>query len=131
MKSFIESFSIPFYQTKIDNWEFKQKKLLSIYEDFAKDNMDFGEQNSDFDSSTNYHVIIETILFEDIRRAIKEISLIPGQPRVANAWFQTYDKGHTHAVHNHGAIGFSSVLYIKFDKNEHKGTQFISPFTSF
>ena len=130
MKSFIESFSIPFYQTKIEDWEFKQEKLLSIYEDYARDNMSFSEQNSDFDNENNYHVMIETILFEDIKRAVKEIDWIGGRPRVGNAWFQTYDHQHTHAVHNHGLGHLSMVCYIKYNPEKHRPTTFVCPYTS-
>ena len=71
MKNFIEKFAIPFYQTKIENWEEKKQKLLDIYDRFAQDNMDEGEQNSDFEQDNKYHILIETILFDDIRKASK------------------------------------------------------------
>ena len=33
-----------------------------------------------------------------------------------------------HAVHVHGATGFSSVCFIEYDKEDHKSTVFVSPF---
>ena len=36
--------------------------------------MDEGEQNSDFEQDNNYHILIETILFDDIRKATKDLT---------------------------------------------------------
>ena len=57
--------------------------------------MDEGEQNSDFEQDNNYHILIETILFDDIRKATKDLTKYKRAPRVANAWFQTYDLAHS------------------------------------
>jgi hypothetical protein len=130
MKNFIEKFAIAFYQTKIENWEEKKQKLLDIYERFAQDNMDEGEQNSDFEQDNNYHIAIETILFDDLRRATKEIVEHKRAPRVANAWFQTYDLAHSHAIHNHGLGNLSMVCYIMYDPEHHRPTTFVCPFMS-
>ena len=46
----------------------------------------------------------------------------------ADIWFQKYYENQFHSPHNHGAIGYSSVLYINFDKRIHKATRFLPPF---
>ena len=46
----------------------------------------------------------------------------------AEIWFQKYYENQFHTPHTHGTIGYSSVLYINFDKKIHKGTIFLSPF---
>lgn len=46
----------------------------------------------------------------------------------SEVWFQKYENGMNHAVHNHGPIGFSAVCFIEYNKNIHKPTTFISPF---
>ena len=35
-------------------------------------------------------------------KATKDLTKYKRAPRVANAWFQTYDLAHSHAIHNHG-----------------------------
>ena len=53
-----------------------------------------------------------------------------GAPRVANAWFQTYDLAHSHAIHNHGLGNLSMVCYIMYDPEHHRPTTFVCPFMS-
>ena len=130
MKNFIDKFAIPFYQAKIDNWEEKKQKLLTVYEQYAKDTMVENEQGSDFDADNNYHILIETILFDDIKKACKELALFKRAPRIANAWFQTYDLAQSHPLHNHGLGNLSMVCYITYDPEHHKPTTFIAPFMS-
>ena len=128
---FISDWVIPFYQTKISNWEDKKEKLLQIYDMFSKDNMSSGEQLTDFeDNSTRYHVLIENILFDDIKRAKLELGFDTKTPKINNAWFQIYEYGHSHSIHNHGMGCLSMVCYIKYNPQKHRPTTFIAPFTS-
>ena len=48
----------------------------------------------------------------------------------AEIWFQKYYENQFHTPHTHGTIGYSSVLYINFDKRIHKGTRFLAPFNN-
>ena len=41
-----------------------------------------------------------------------------------SAWIQEYQKNMNHGLHNHG-VGYSSVIYINFDKEEHSSTIFV------
>ena len=50
------------------------------------------------------------------------------KPFVDEMWIQKYVEGSFHTPHNHGQLGFSSVLYVKFDANVHTPTRFIAPF---
>jgi hypothetical protein len=50
---------------------------------------------------------------------------------VTSAWFQKQEENMLHGIHNHGAVGFSSICYVKFDKDVHLPTTFISPFNDF
>jgi|TARA_Y100000015_G_scaffold42215_1_gene49380 hypothetical protein len=130
MKNFIEKFAIPFYQTKIENWEEKKQKLLDIYDRFAQDNMNGAEQNSDFERDNSYHNLIEHILFDDIRKATREMVEDKRIHRLSNAWFQTYDLAHFHAIHNHGLGGLSMVCYMMYNPEHHRPTTFVCPFMS-
>ena len=43
-------------------------------------------------------------------------------------WYQKYYKNISHGTHVHGAIGWSSVIYVEYDPNLHPPTRFYSPF---
>lgn len=76
-----------------------------------------GDQLSDYDSNRQYHFLLEGILMDDLIRVKKDFGYGDKQLRINSAWFQQYEKKHTHYVHNHGFGGFSSVLYLKFDRS--------------
>jgi hypothetical protein len=135
---FIKDWVIPFYQGKIKNWKDKRLTLLSLYNK-NKHNMLGGEQYTDYDQNNNYHSLVEGILFDDIKDAIKELGYenMPMMDmskhktsEVTSAWFQHYDRGQHHPAHNHGLGGLSFVCFIEYDSNEHVPTTFISPFTN-
>ena len=47
---------------------------------------------------------------------------------ISNAWCERARKYDYHPVHQHGAVGFSAVLYVEFDSSVHEATKFYSPF---
>lgn len=127
---FITDWVIPFYQTKISNWDDKKEKLLQIYDSFSKEYMSSGEQLTDFNgNSTRYHILIQNILFDDIKNAVSELGFKNKIPKIDNAWFQIYEYGHSHSVHNHGMGRLSMVCYIKYNPQKHRPTTFVAPFT--
>ena len=67
---------------------------------------------------------------DDLIRVKKDFGYGDKQLRINSAWFQQYEKKHTHYVHNHGFGGFSSVLYLKFDPEHHQPTVFVAPYVS-
>ena len=122
-------FTIPFYQYKINDWKNKKQEFVKLanQKEYYIDPVSNVYTNYGRSSSlciTNVFNLVknEFILFN------QQANL--NSSYISDLWFQKYYKNQYHGVHNHGAIGFSSVLYIEFDKNEHKGTQFISPFTN-
>lgn len=129
MKNIIEDFAIPFYQTKLSNWEQKKKALLEIYTEYAQPNMVEGDQNTDFNqSTTRYAVFIESILGDDIQTGVKELNYFKYPPSIISTWFQSYDTAHSHAVHNHGIGYLSMVCYVEYEQEKHRPTNFIAPF---
>ena len=127
---FVKEWVIPFYQSKITDWEGKREKLLQVYDTFSKPIMEEGEQLTDFNlSDSRYDMIIQHILFDDLKRGVKEMGFNQ-VPTVQNSWFQIYNIAHSHAVHNHGMGALSVVCYIKYDPDYHRPTTFIAPFHS-
>ena len=117
--------SIPFYHYKLNNWKEKKEQLL----DFVS-NLSFKYFDQIADLYTTYgdqtSSIPLKILEDDILKFTTEVKY-SGEIN-AEIWFQKYYENQFHSPHNHGAIGYSSVLYINFDKRIHDGTRFLAPF---
>ena len=121
--------TIPFYHYKLNNWKEKKEQLLDI-----ASNLLFKTNDEISDLYTTYGDVNQTsarvfdILENDIRKFTAEVKY-SGEIG-ADVWFQKYNENQFHSPHNHGAIGYSSILYIKFNKKVHKGTRFLAPFNS-
>ena len=117
--------TIPFYHYKVNNWKEKKEKLL----DFVS-NLSFKYFDNIADLYTTYGDQTSSkalkILEDDIVKFTSEIKY--SGEMIAEIWFQKYYENQFHSPHNHGAIGYSSVLYINFDKKIHDGTRFLAPF---
>ena len=117
--------TIPFYHYKVSNWNEKKEQLL----DFVS-NLSFKYFDQIADLYTTYgdqtSSIPLKILEDDILKFTTEVKY-SGEIN-AEIWFQKYYENQFHSPHNHGAIGYSSVLYINFDKRIHDGTRFLAPF---
>jgi len=125
----IQKFCIPFYHAKVVNWEKKRQNLLDIYTKFAKPI--YCEQWSDYDESKSntYINLVENVLLEDIKLAASKMGKIGKLPRIKDAWFQVYNYGDSHPIHNHGYKNWSMVCFIKFNPSHHRPTRFIAPFS--
>ena len=117
--------TIPFYHYKVSNWKKKKEQLL----DFVS-NLSFKYFDQIADLYTTYgdqtSSIPLKILEDDILKFTTEVKY-SGEIN-AEIWFQKYYENQFHSPHNHGAIGYSAVLYINFDKRIHEGTRFLAPF---
>ena len=117
--------TIPFYHYKVSNWKEKKEQLL----DFVS-NLSFKYFDQIADLYTTYgdqtSSIPLKILEDDILKFTTEVKYSGEMD--ADIWFQKYYENQFHSPHNHGAIGYSAVLYINFDKRIHEGTRFLAPF---
>ena len=132
-------FSVPFYQYQIENWQDKKQKLLEICSTIDFKNQDIGNRNlsshnadnlyTDYRSGNHnlYRDDVVNTLKNELHNFKKDAKL--DIMRVGEVWFQQYYKTQFHQPHNHGACGYSSVTYIKFNKDKHVPTIFIAPFT--
>lgn len=46
---------------------------------------------------------------------------------VTDVWCVRYFQGDFHPPHTHGSKGYSGVLYLDYDQDEHTGTYFVDP----
>jgi len=114
------AFSVPIYKYKVQNWNIKKKQLLDLFNSF-KPRVVGNVITSPIDIKTN-------ILLEEIKVFEEDIQMKFFSSEV---WFQQYNHNMNHAVHTHGPMGFSSVCFIEYDKDNHKPTTFISPFGNY
>ena len=117
--------NIPFYQYKVNNWREKKEQLLDFVSTLS---FKFKDQIADLYTTYGDQTssIPLKILEDDIVKFTTEVKYSGEMD--ADIWFQKYYENQFHSPHNHGAIGYSAVLYINFDKRIHEGTRFLAPF---
>lgn len=113
------AFSVPIYKYKVQNWDVKKKRLLDLFDSFEH-RVVVNVITSPFDIKTD-------ILSEEIKIFEKEVGMNFYSSEI---WFQKYNHNMDHPVHTHGPTGFSVICFIEYDKNNHKPTTFVSPFSN-
>ena len=141
-------FSIPILHYSIDNWiENKNKIMSSLPEN--KDNYLHGKDSlgglyTDYKRGSTSMPSYAGIVIDIIKPYLKDFSnqiVIDGsdcQSTIGNKkqvnieftdmWYQTEMYGSSHGIHNHGNLGWSSVIYVDYDPKIHTSTEFLSPF---
>lgn len=151
----IPMFSVPLVHIEIKDWNNKKQQLLNLYNTVYCNNYVKGncfDVKTDYhyntETSSNYSPQIHNILSQEISLA-QDILLHPNDfynfdldnPyeggcngeyffRLENSWFESSLKGSRHEVHNHGPVGYSCVVFIEYDKEEHSPTRFLNPYFS-
>ena len=127
-------FSIPLIRYKIENWEYNKKRILDAlppeelhkgYDNGRNDQgmvTDYHAQNDD-NEIPSYIPIVVDIIKPYLQQFAPNISI-----HFSDIWYQKYYKHDYHMTHNHGALGWSSVVYVEFDPEIHTGTRLLSPF---
>lgn len=132
-------FGIPFYIYSIADWEEKKKIILDSLPDFKKYKLE-KSKNSGHGDKNHY-----TDYFDNLEKPPEYAKVVLGciddeilsfcrttqeNWNLTSIWFQTYEKYNNFSVHNHGIEGWSAVLYVEFDDQEHSPTTFYSPYPS-
>ena len=127
-------FYVPIFKLPITPWDKVKSEILSHLDDnyYHEDEMGF---KTDFDNPFYYRNHYNTPIYEVLKPYIAQITkpclgmdVPPGAP---NMWSQKYYTGSEHPVHNHSNRGFSFILYLKFNPEVHRATQFFAPFDHF
>lgn len=126
-------FSIPFLHIRLDRWEWRKKILLTQL--FNRNTMKRDESHDHL--TTDYHYQfdegIEGVYNEEIANLFgEEIDYLIARANLKSAevvmsWFEETNKTDYHGIHNHGADGFSSVVFVDYDPSVHQPTHFVSP----
>ena len=111
------------HKFKISNWKETKNKLMEIYDRSNKDlygnvitNWNQSEKSREF-LKESVEVLREDIELFKLKYNVKH--------HVIDIWFQEYHNGMDHGIHDHGLYGYSSVVYIEYDPEEHKPTTFV------
>ena len=131
MQDVTQLFSIPFVHLQVDDWEEKKPVILETVSqcDFTRKSDEFVDH--DFyrpPSAYPYWGDVKDLLLSTFA---KFADIIGDDIHVKSYWTERAKRGDTHLVHNHGALGYSSVLYVDYDENEHTPTRLIAPYLSF
>lgn len=119
-------FTINYFQYGVLDWPDKKQKLLEIVDmdSMIKNDKQTFYSDREADQEKYKRAFRELFLTElDLFKAEAELSKID----IKNIWCVKYAKGDFHAVHNHSGMGYSGILYLEYDDNEHDGTWFIDP----
>lgn len=122
-------FRVPIYTIKCSDWETKKQKLLGLV-DFEDPECMLKEQYSDYHKYKDHSPYKEQFI-EIIKDELIAFSkTVQTDILVRALWCQRYAKSEFMGVHNHGALGYSAVLYAEFTGG-HSATQFYAPFNNF
>lgn len=126
-------FSVPIIHYRVENWEVNKKRIMDalpgisqgMYDDNGQMYTDFFNEQHQKDLPPYSDVVLELIspMLHDFASG--------SRVEITDMWFQTSHQGMSHGIHNHGATGWSSVIYVDFDKEKHDPTVFYSPFDNF
>ena len=115
------------YQYAVTDWEIKKSKILNL---IKEDNF---VRNDSFltDRELSAHSYLNS--FKDIFS--HELEMFKHELGVAemfltNVWSAKYETGDFHPIHTHSSTGFSGVLYLNYDEDEHTGTYFVNSQTN-
>lgn len=118
-------FSVPFFHFKVSEWNKKKTDLENIMQKEQLDFLDNVKTSWKIEKVGKIREV-ERVLSDEINKVNSSLKI---NLEIQQVWFQDYETGMDHAAHVHGALGFSSIVYIKYDKT-HPSTVFISPYLS-
>ena len=115
-------FEVPILHYSIRDW--KNKKQLLVDKLPSEEYTDFMSYQRDLEVPPYLDELSECVCEEldDFAQTY------PAPIIISNAWCERAQNGDHHPVHQHGATGYSAVLYVNFDSSVHEGTKFYSPF---
>jgi len=121
-------FSVPLFKCKVTPWEEIKEQVINI----VGDTMIADEKGFKTDYyNNNYNNELYPILKPFVHQITETCFGLPAPHQAPNMWSQRYTANTEHPIHNHGNRGYSFILYVEYDPEKHKPTNFISPFDSF
>ena len=128
---------VKLYKHKIPNWEDHRDILIGMIPKVDKHKDDDHETDFFMKHEQGWH---HTDYLEESQIEYREYSHNLIKPLVkeslgnfdfSKTWYSRQRKGDGHPEHNHGIIGFASVMYVKFNPEVHKSTEYRFPRTDY
>jgi quercetin dioxygenase-like cupin family protein len=120
-------FQIPVYQYSVLAWAEKKKRLVSLLNDekFKYHDTFLSDRSQNSNEYLKDFVDIIQSELENFRLDLGLDTIF-----VTDVWTVKYKTGDFHAPHTHSSSGYSGVLYLDYDQEEHSGTCFVNSITN-
>ena len=117
----VSMFSVPLVHYEIANWHIAKKKIREALPDIQPSMLESnGQVYTDFfDEELKHRLPLWSDVVIDIISPYLEDFTNKTRVEFTDMWFQTSMKGMSHGCHNHGASGWSSVIYLDYDERIH------------
>ena len=119
-------FSVRYVSVQTDNWDEKKKELKGLLYEHEFERLDMAEFDTDRHINNNRYVGDFCRIFTD---ELNKFGMEMGLRRldIGAMWAVKYGRGDYHAVHNHRSTGYSGILYVDYDEDEHTPSIHVSP----
>ena len=135
------AFTIPIWKIGVTNWNDRKESFMQL-PDWSNEKYYLNDISANGDDGyfSDYFAAKEAFMKKEewyndkfLDLLSQEISEFCNNLNISNLdigfiWAQRYKRREGMGVHTHGGSGISAVLYADFNENEHRSTQFISPF---
>ena len=122
-------FSVRYVSVQSEDWESKKAKLKALLQDDEFERSGLAQFETDRHNNDGRYVDDFCRIFGDeLNRFGMEMGL--SQLRIGAIWAVRYGHGDYHAVHNHRSTGYSGILYVDYNEDEHSPSIHVSPWNN-
>ena len=119
-------FSVRYVSVQAEDWDRKKPELEALLRDHEFERHGLAQFDTDRHNNGNRYVEPFCRIFGDeLNRFGMEMGLTRLQ--VGAIWAVRYGRRDYHAVHNHRSTGYSGILYLDYDEEEHTPSIHVSP----
>ena len=122
-------FSVRYVSVQAKDWDEKKARLEDLLRDDDFERLGIAQFETDRHNNENRYLGDFCQIFGDeLNRFGMEMGLTSLMVRAI--WSVRYEKGDYHAVHNHRSTGYSGILYMDYDEDEHTPSIHVSPWNN-
>lgn len=123
-------FEIPLFKYQVKDWPEKKERLFKLISNTNLERSVLGNYFSDkSEEKSSYSEDFTNLFREEITQFLDDSGV--SVCNVKNVWTVKYNEGDWQLPHNHQSVGFSGVLYVNFDNNEHISTIMVQPWNNY
>lgn len=115
------------YQYAASDWLNKKSEILNFIKDenFIRNDSFLTDRKL---SKNSYLNEFAEIFSEELEMFRNELGV--SEMFLTDVWSAKYETGDYHPVHTHSSAGYSGVLYLHYNEDEHTGTYFVNSQTN-